>query len=156
MKENFKSLVSMIAIMIFALLLYFVLVPNYITVRESVSGNISFTSQTWPQIVSLILFVLSAYGIVKYARLIMIDRKNSSDAVKIDIKNLVRPTLAFAIVLGYALLFINFGTIISSVICVPLLLFFNGVRKPLEYVFVGAFCVAMYFVFTQVLLIPLP
>ncbi len=156
MKENFKSLISMIVIMVFSLVLYFILVPNFVTVRESVSGSISFTSQTWPHIVAVILFVLSTYGTVKYLRLYLIDRKNADEVEKLDFKALIRPAIAFALILAYALLFVNFGTIISSIICVPALLIFNGVRKPLEFVYVGAFCTVMYFVFTKVLLIPLP
>ena len=66
-------------------------------------------------------------------------------------------TLAIlAMILGFALIVVNFGFWPAIVIFFPAILFFMGERKPLVYIITMVLGFGIYFLFVRVFIVPLP
>lgn len=161
MKDIKKSIASMGFLCVSSLVLLFVLIPNYIPNRASVSANIDFTCRSWPMFLGVVILFMSIIGLIKYVKAFKVEELRMKEAGETYVStfrkvSFIRTAAVMGTTILYGVLFSNFGTIISSCVCLPILYVLNGGKKVHEFLIIGGFCGAMYLVFKYILLIPLP
>jgi cell division protein FtsW (lipid II flippase) len=70
-------------------------------------------------------------------------------------KTFLKVCLVYLIILLYAILFTEFGYVISTLLIPPVLLFVLGCRKWQYYIYVYAFATIIYMLFIYVLKVPM-
>lgn len=162
MRQSKRDIVTYSLLWIFSIFLYFVLIPSQIILRNSWSGDVDFTSQTFPKLLAISLFVVSSLGILQTMRKIMRFRTENCGAGEEGCKNKstlyvkMAPLITFLMCILYVFLFGKLGFVISSAIVTPLLLVLFKCRKWTYYVSVYVFAACLYIVFRMILKVPLP
>lgn len=159
-KQNRRDMVTYSVLWIVSVFLYFVLIPQQIALRNSWSGDVNFTSQTFPRMLAVALFVIASLGVIQTVRKAIRWKKENGSGTRTEEKEggYVRaiPLITFLVCILYVFLFGKLGFVISSAIVTPLLLALLRCRKWQYYASVYAFAACLYVVFRVILKVPLP
>jgi len=151
-----RDFISYLIVFILALFLWFIAIPQQIVLRNSWSGDVAFTSRTFPNLLTIGFGIVSVLGMISTAWKYRALKEEDTPVEKHSLQWKITPWLVFAIIVVYAILFSEIGYIISSAIVCPILLFVLDCRNWKYYVTVYAFAAAMYVIFRIILLVPLP
>lgn len=165
--QNRRDMITYSVLLVASIILYFMLIPQQIMLRNSWSGDVSFTSQTFPNMLAIGMFIISSLGIVETQRKITTLKKENNESVKDSTEETHRgikdslyeklmPAITFLICVLYTFLFAKLGFILASVIVIPIMLALYRCKKWYYYVSVYAFCACLYIVFRIMLKVPLP
>lgn len=134
-----------------SILFYFVLIPRQIQLRGSWSGDITFTSRTFPYLLFAVMGIASAVGVVQTA--FKIKQYQGGDQ---EIRTELLPPIYFFVLTGaYALMFAKMGYIIATMIVIPLYLYSLKCKKWQYYLITYGVGTFIYVVFKFLLNIPL-
>ena len=130
-----KDIQAGVVLLLFSIILYFVLIPNFV---ESEGGLSGLSPQFFPNLSAIALGLFSAALIVlKIIELIKSrtqkrkkdDRPNDDTMDNQLPQDRFRPYLAAAILSGYFFLFDKLGFLIATPICLTALMLLFGLRK---------------------------
>lgn len=162
-KQAKRDFVTYIVLLGLSILLYEILIPQQIVLRNSWSGDVAFTSQTFPKILAVALFFISALGIFQSAiKLKKTDvRKKEAFGETVPVEGLslyskAIPLIIFLVCIAYVFLFGKLGFLTATIIITPVLLLLLKCRKWQYYFSVYAFGACIYIVFRIILKVPLP
>lgn len=164
-KKTKQDIVTMTILMVVCALFYFIFIPNQIRLSSAWSGNISFTSRTFPYALSVALFIVSGIGLVnaivsflKLKKTVKSEEK-TGEKRQTDMKAFLKiamPFIVYTLILAYSILFDKIGFIYSTLIVPPILIFVLGCRKWQLYLATYGFAAVVYVVFKIILSIPIP
>lgn len=148
-------------IAIIGCLLYFYLIPTQIPQRSSWSGDVVFSSRTFPNIIAIVMMVTAAIGAVKEILAAVKTRPEEGEAdsgntTAREARQALLVALFYGIILAYAVLFSHAGYLVATAIMIPAVLWLMGSRKPWQYIAVYGFAAIIYAVFRFLLKVPLP
>lgn len=159
-KQNRRDMVTYLVLWTASIFLYFVLIPQQIALRNSWSGDVNFTSQTFPRLLAIALFIIASLGVIDTIRKTVRWKKENSGGEpareKESLYVVMIPLITFLMCIIYAFLFGKLGFVLSSAIVTPLLLALFRCRKWQYYLSVYAFAACLYLVFRIILKVPLP
>lgn len=158
------DIVVMAILMILSLFFYFLFIPNQIRLSAMFTGNTSFSSRTFPNIVAIAVFIVASIGLIKAVIGLAEHRravppevtlpKNRPGSNKAIIRQMI-PFIVYALIVVYCILFEVIGYIYATLIIPPLLMFVIGCRKRRYYLYMYAFGALLYLVFKVGLRIPM-
>ena len=165
--QNKRDVITYSVLLATSIILYFVVVPQQIVLRSSWSGDVSFTSQTFPKMLAIGLMVISSLGIMETLQKIAKQKKVNNESGKgpagekhskttESLYARLMPAITFLICILYTFLFAKLGFILASVIVMPIMLGLFGCKKWYYYASVYAFAASLYIVFRIILKVPLP
>ncbi len=142
-------------IAVISVVFYFVIIPAEIQLRDSWSGDITFTSRTFPNLLFITMGIAAVIGIITtVVKMSKLENKESTP-LSVMIKDALTP-IYFFIVLGvYALMFHYLGYPIATGIMIPLYLFSLKCKNIKYYVITYAIGIVVYIVFKYLLNITL-
>jgi hypothetical protein len=162
LKKTRQDIIVMALLMIVSLFFYFVFIPSQIPMSANWSGNVSFSSRTFPSFLMVALFITTGIGlirgIIRYAAVLKKGRAEAAVAKhdKKEIFKIVAPYITYVFILLYCVLFQKIGYIFSTLLVPPVLMFFLGCRKWLTYIGIYVFAAILYAVFKLIMRVPLP
>ena len=131
-------------------IILWLLIPNQI----SVSGNAIITSQTFPRLIVILMFLGSM--VLLLGDIIKLVNKKPVLEVRINPKEEIRAIIACFMLIAYAFLLSKIGFLFSSVLyCCSMLIFFKS-RNIKYYISVIIVCIAVTYIFKYILLVQLP
>lgn len=158
MKRLRNDMLLYIGLIVICLLFYFVLIPQQIVLRGSWSGDITFTSRTFPYILFAAMGIASFIGVIQTAfrmkRFNAAERSTDESGQGI-VGKLLLPVYFFMLTGVYAFLFAKLGYIIATVVIIPLYLASLKCKKWQYYLITYGVGAAVYAVFKFILHIPL-
>lgn len=124
----------------------------------------SFTPRTFPTILFAVITVCAAAGLIKSVVGYIMEKRTEegtpapkwSEGNRKEKIAAFMPWICLLLCLAYAIIFSKLGFIAATLIIPPIILFVLGCRKWQHYLYVYAFCGAMYLIFTLVLKVRLP
>ena len=154
MKKAKNDALSMAVLMLFSAAFYFYFIPAQVPVVKN--SKTFFTSQTFPRFTMAVIFFLGLCGLVnallRMKKLSATEPKaEKKPKTKEEIWLMLSPYVAFALILGYALLFKYVNFIVASVVFIPAFLALLRCKKWQYYVGAYVFCAVMYLIFTNIL-----
>lgn len=158
MKRLRNDMFMYIGLIVICLLFYFVLIPQQIVLRGSWSGDITFTSRTFPYILFAAMGIASLIGVIQTAYKMKRFIAENGSAVKEaggGLKKLLLPVYFFVLTGVYAFLFDRLGYIIATVVIIPLYLASLKCKKWQYYAITYGVGAVVYLVFKFILNIPL-
>lgn len=161
MKQLHRDLWIYIGLALASAVFYFIIIPHQIVLRSSWSGDVVFTSRTFPKLLAVSMFGISLAGIAetvlktrKYVK--ESDKKKYAGSGTGNWKGVFIVLLFFALIVVYSILFAKIGFIISALVIIPVFLFCLGSRKWYQYAVVYSFAAMLYIIFRFLLNVPLP
>lgn len=158
MKRLRNDMLLYIMLIVISLLFYFVFIPQQIVLRGSWSGDITFTSRTFPYILFVVMGITAFIGVIQTAyKMKRFIAENGSEAKEGGggFKKLLLPVYFFVLTGVYAFLFDRLGYILATVIIIPLYLASLKCKKWQYYAITYGVGVVVYLVFKHILNIPL-
>lgn len=124
----------------------------------------SFTPRTFPTILFAVITVCAAVGLIKSVVGYIMEKRVEegppapkwSDGSRKEKIAAFMPWICLLLCLVYAVIFSELGFVAATLVIPPIILFVLGCRKWQHYLYVYAFCGAMYLIFTLVLKVHLP
>lgn len=162
-KKIREDILAFGVLFVISLVVIYHIIPGYVSVPKAAKGL--FTPRTFPYMCFYVIGFCSLIGLVK--NILAWFRERNSEDFRTGIKTwkekttrerigVFMPWICAALCVLYAVLFGKIGFIWSTVLIAPTILFILGDRKPMHYVWVYAFCAAMYVIFRFVLKVRLP
>lgn len=155
MKRLKCDMVIYVCFLAVSLLFWFVFIPQQIVLRGSWSGDIVFTSRTFPYILFAALGIASVAGILQTLYRMKTAVKEQVGQETMKWKSLLIPAGFFALTGLYAWMFSAWGYIVSTAVIVPVYLAALTCRKWQYYLVTYGFAAVVYVVFKYLLNIPL-
>lgn len=158
MKRLKNDMLLYIGLIVICLLFYFVFIPQQIVLRGSWSGDITFTSRTFPYILFAAMGIASFIGVIQTAykmKRCIAENGGGEKESGGGIKKLLLPVYFFVLTGIYAFLFDRLGYIIATAVIVPLYLISLKCKKWQYYVITYGVGAAVYLIFKFILNIPL-
>ncbi len=162
-KKLKKDIISLTILAIVCLWFYFIFIPEQIPLSSAASGNITFTSRTFPYILAVFIFIMAGIGLIQSIFKFLAYRKDiAKEEVKekaIDKGELLQkiiPYFIYIIIFAYGVMFKKFGFIFATLIIIPIMLIALKCKDWKIYLYVYAFAIVLYLVFKLVLRVPLP
>ncbi|WP_105614345.1 tripartite tricarboxylate transporter TctB family protein [Vallitalea okinawensis] len=138
-----RDLTSGIALMIFSAILW-IMVPYHIVVTEAENN-----AQLFPRIIIATMFILALY----IAGKALVTKKDK--IIEFNLKKEGKMLLYMVVVVAYVFLIDKVGYLIATLFVSAVTLAVYKARKSI-YVYMAIFVLAVYFLFTLVLGVPLP
>ena len=142
-------------------ILYKWIIPTQIYMSKTASAE-PFSPDTFPNAVTILFILASLAGLIlaiyHYCKAVKAEGKPVKEPVvrtRRETVGLFIPFIIFALILVYAVLFIQIGFIPATVIVPPVILFAVGCRKWSYYGIYYVFAAVMYLLFRYVLLVPI-
>ena len=168
MKKEIKRDMAVYAVWIAAtVLFYFFVIPNQVYLSGSAKAE-SFSPDTFPRFVTIVLFLAAVGGEVNAWRLYRRQSrlgaqgagrtaKARSAGGKAGREHLAAfiPYIVFLLVLAYGVLFAKLGFIAATAIVPPVVLLVIGCRKARYYLIYYVFAAVLYLLFKYLLLVPI-
>lgn len=151
-KINFNTITAGFLIVFSIVLLY--AIPDLITKPKLLMGRslMGLKPTLFPYIAGVLLLLLSIWYLVK-----SFDLEESNLFKQLDRNGATNVIVSLIVFLGYALVMVPLGFIVSSIIVMMILTFFFGNRNHLLGLVVStALPVTIYFTFTRLLNVSLP
>jgi len=156
MKQLKKDMVLYIILVIISLLFYFVAIPQQIPLRSSWSGDITFTSRTFPYLLFFVMGVAALIGIVQTViKIRRVTQPEEQQGIKDILQNILLPVYFFLLAIGYAMMFDRFGYAIATAIMIPVYLVSLKCKKWYYYAITYGVGITVFVVFKFLLNIPL-
>ncbi len=150
-----KDIFMYCILVIISILFYFVIIPQQIQLRDSWSGDITFTSRTFPNLLFITLGITSVVGVISSLFKISKLTDKSSTPIFKNIKNISTPLYFFVLLAVYAAMFHYLGYLISTAVIIPLYLVSLRCKNIKYYVITYIIGIAVYIVFKFLLNIAL-
>lgn len=126
------------------------LIPTQIPI----SGNAIITSQTFPRLIVILMFLGSV--VLLLGDIIKLINKKPVLEVNINPKEEVKAIIVCFMLIAYAFLLNKIGFLLSSILyCCSMLAFFKS-RNIKYYISVIVVCIAVTYIFKHILLVQLP
>lgn len=151
----------MLVLFVLSVLFFTVIIPGQIPLKSVWGADTTFTSRTFPNLLSIGMIIMSVIGMissgVKIYRLKKLSTQSDQpdDAREPVFKRMI-PYIAFLLILLYGVLFAKIGYIGATILVPPLLLYILGCRKKSYYLVVYIFAVVVYVLFRFVLQVVVP
>lgn len=155
-RQTKTELISSAFIIILCVIMFVVIIPNGISITSVFfSNDTNINSRTMPYIATFLIFASSMSNFIKTCINLKKETvEHTSEAMKKeDVIRLLSVMLLFVI---YVALFCTVGTIVASVVVLPLILYVLGIRKISYYIWTYGVTAVCYFLFINVLQIYLP
>ena len=151
-KVNFNT-VTAGAVIIFSIVLL-IIIPDQITKPKLLMGRslMGLKPTLFPYIAATLLLLLSIWYLV-----VSFDLKETNLFKQLDRSGAINVIVSLAVFLGYALLMVPLGFVVSSILVMVILSFFFGNRNHLLGLVVSvSLPLVVYFTFTRLLSVSLP
>ncbi len=157
MKRLKCDMLMYFGLLVISLLFWFIFIPQQIALRGSWSGDIVFTSRTFPYILFAVLGMASVAGMIQTAFRIMRlpAEERKAGAGSFGLRPILIACGFFALTGVYAWMFSTWGYVVSTAVIVPVYLLALKCRKWQYFVITYGFSALVYVVFKLVLKIPL-
>lgn len=130
-------------------LIILAITPSQVGVIEGEAIN----SRSFPYLVTTIMIISSVCLLLEG----LLNKEKSYFIISIEeVKKWIVPLTVFVVVLVYALIIPILGFVVSSIIATSVLLLMVKCRKPLYYIIILICIIAIYYLFTEFLTVPLP
>ena len=161
LKKAVQDIIIMAVLMILALFVIFVLIPQQIPLNLAAKRSGGFNSRTFPNALMWTLFALSFFGFAKAVFQVIHQKKIMRSGLKMHISRkelleLLIPYITYALILLYCILFGRIGYIFSTLLIPPVVMFVLGCRKWRLYISTYVFGALMYVIFKVFMDVPLP
>ncbi len=167
-KDFISNMIFGIFFAVFGLAMICSIIPNEIDLSLSGTANIGVTSQTFPFFASTVVTIAS-FGLIIYSCVRLIRTKHrlklaaqngeatdTNNKQKVNWKNEGKALAIFGLCVLYAIIYINVGFLIASILILPATLFMLGSRNLNHYTAVYMIAIAMYLVFRFALNVLIP
>ena len=144
-----KDLFGGITFLIFAVVIWF-LIPSQI----EITTNKTINSQTFPQLLAIVIFFASCVLIIKDIRRII--RNDDSSIIILNLHTEFKSALVIILLLAYALLVEYIGFLVTSIAFSIAMLIITKCKKTSYYIILTAICFGVYYIFKCLLLVQLP
>ncbi len=142
-------------LVVISILFYVVIIPQQIQLRDSWSGDITFTSRTFPNLLFATMGGVSVIGIIStILKIAKLEDKSGTPLPKL-IMGTLAPLYFFALLAAYAVMFHYLGYIISTAVMIPLYLISLKCKNIKYYAITYAVGIIVYVVFKFLLNISL-
>lgn len=156
MKRLKSDMLLYLCLIVISLLFYFVFIPQQILLRGSWSGDITFTSRTFPYLLFAVMGAASVIGVVQTGfKMKRYQGEVSPVRFGEGMKQLLLPVYFFILTGIYGFLFARMGYLAATIIIIPVYLVSLKCRRWQYYLITYGVGAAVYVVFKFLLNIPL-
>lgn len=160
------DIIVMTILMILSGLFYYFFIPAQIPLSAMFTGNTSFSSRTFPNVIAVALFAIAGLSLVKSISGLVKARRSQVPSVEkaggtgprgvAAILPRVIPYIVYLLIVLYCFLFEAIGYVAATIIVPPFLMLLLGCRNWKYYAYMYAFGALLYMIFKLGLRIPMP